>query len=153
MDRYVEQNSLLVLFVEWGGVIVLLSLVLAPFGMLYLRRYRSQSWKHIIGTYGISILVYIAILVFIPFVKSSLEETFGSSYWLVRSIEEASFKVSWLYPFAVLPMSIFYVTYIKFKNLTGKRLYWASFGALSLVIVFSAIFSFYLVVAIGGSGS
>lgn len=133
MKTYLEPNETIAFLVEWGGFVVFLALVLAPFLIIRYRWFRPTRIWHIVGAYAASFGVLIPLILIINKIDRLIYYNFINTHWIQEPLGNILFRGNIL--LLIWPLLIFYSTKLLFGNLTKKRF----FIALTIAILFLAL--------------
>lgn len=149
---YLEPNPLLAFFIEWGGLVLVLALVLSPFAIILLRRFRPTRWKHIILAYVSSFAMF-ALLIFIDSKFDRwLLNNFINTAWIQQPFEDIALK-ELLLMLLIYPLSTFYSTKLLYNKFTKKRFFIALVITLLFFVTLVTILFYVMAIVLGQIGS
>lgn len=144
MKPYLTENLPLATLIEWGGLVLVLALVLSPFFIIRLQRFKPTRWRHIVGAYVSSLAIYFAIEFLISKIDRWLLENFINTSWIQTPFEEILFKIT-IFLLFFYPISTFYSTKMLFQRFTKLNLFF------SILIAITIFFLISLTLIIGGA--
>ena len=106
---YLEPNNTIAFLVEWGGLVLFLALVLAPFLIIRHRLFRPTRIWHIVGAYAGSFGVFIVLMWVAGKIDEWLLNNFINTGWIQEASDWSILK-NWLLLLFTWPLSIFYAT-------------------------------------------
>ena len=138
-----EHQTIAAPIIEWGGLFLLLLIILSPLLVIRHPYFRPTRWWHVIGAY-LGSFALLFLLEFSPLISRPLIiATLFNSVELAQAYDNATFMtLQWL--LFLYPLSIFYCTYLLYEKLDLKKI----FASLLLsTIIFCALIAggFYLI--------
>jgi len=150
--QFLGENSILAFVIEWGGLILLLALVLAPFYIIRRPRFKPTKWRHIIGAYVGSFGLFLLIFWLLGEVDKWIFNNIYGGEWAQESLLDASFKEVLLL-MLIWPLSFFYSIKLLFKELHLRHFFLALMLAISLFVVLVKVWFFLIAYGLGQIGS
>ena len=105
--------------IGWGGMLVLILVILSPFLIIRFRYFRPTHWWHIAGAYGISFVIYFFLLLNTPVNHWFIYNIFNSPE-LYQAFDAAIFKTFILFV-PIYPLLTFYSAKLLYGTFTIKR--------------------------------
>lgn len=152
MKPYLEPNATVAFLVEWGGFVLFLALVLAPFFIIRYRWFRPTRIWHIVGAYAASFGVFVLYEYITGVIHDDwLRNNFINYGWLSTALSDGELK-TWLVLSITWPLSIFYSTKLLYLNLTKKRFFIALLIAVLFFLILITIMMFVVASVLGQIG-
>lgn len=151
MKPYLEPNPLLAFFIEWGGLVLVLALVLSPFAIILLRRFRPTRWKHIILAYVSSFVMFALVFFVISKIDKWLLSNFINTAWIQQPLRNILFRET-LVLLLVYPLSTFYSVKLLYNKFTKKRFFISLAIAFLFFVTLVTILTYFVVWGLGHIG-
>jgi hypothetical protein len=131
---YLMRHPVLVPVIEWGGALLLTSLVLIPFLLLFIPRLRPIKWSYVGVAYLSSVGIYSALWWYLTSYENWLEIVFSKNHWLDRAFLWAQLR--WMLgSLIVWVVSPFLVVKAKYRSFTKLRIVAAFIVAIINLII------------------
>jgi len=149
MTTYLTNSGFLVPLIQWGGLVLILALVLCPFFIIRLPRFKPAKWRHIIGAYLISFVTYFATY----YLWITLDEWAANNrvynYYLVQS--PFFFGLFWATNALLIgyPLLIFYSSKLLYGSINRKRFYISLGIAIPMFILLVSTIIFVMAYGMG----
>ena len=145
-------NSALAFVIEWGGLLLLLAIVLSPFFIIRLPRFRPTKWRYIVGAYLGSFLILIVLFLIFNRINSLIVNNLFRTKQLIDAYDNAVLK-AFLLPIFLLPLLCFYSIKLVKQKLQLKEFLYATGSAIVLFFVLLFIFVFIIGYGLGQIGA
>lgn len=148
---FLQPNETLAFLIEWGGLILFLALVLAPFFVLLLKKFRPTRWHHIVLAYLSSFGILSCLIFIISTIDTWFLNNFVNTAWLNDPLDNIIFR-STLPLLSSWPLAIFYSTKLLYKKFTKKRFFISLGLSILFFITLVVILAYVVVVGLGHIG-
>jgi hypothetical protein len=153
MTTYLTNSGFLVPLIQWGGLVLILALVLCPFFIIRLPRFKPTKWRHIIGAYLISFVTYFATY----YLWMKLEDwILNKHFYNYYKVEDPFFFVFlWTINTLILsyPLLVFYSTKLLYGSINRKRFYISLGIALLMLAILIWILILYIFAGLAQIGN
>jgi len=133
--------------IEWGGLLLLLFITFSPFLIIRHRMFKPTRWRHIVGAYASSFLIFVAIYQFYN-VSGEIFESFLSIGDLYYSYDMAFIRNIFL-PMFIYPLLVFYSAKLLHETLSKKVLLASMIFSIILFTILFAIAIYFVAYGLG----
>lgn len=142
-----EHQEIAAPIIEWGGLFLLLFIILSPFLAIRHQYFKPTRWWHVVGAYTASFLIYL-FLVF----NSTIDQ------WLIHNmlnsieLSDAHFQANWkilLLFIVIYPLLVFYSARILYGSFNLKRFLVSVLISTALFVMLSVLFIGLMVYGLG----
>ena len=141
MKPYLVENAQLAFLIEWGGLILVLALVLSPFLVIRLQRFKPTRWRHIVGAYVGSFVLFLSTIKIVDCIGNWTIENFINAGWIQEAITNLLFKEI-LLSVVIYPLLIFYGTKLVKTQFTKLNFFTSLFLSVVLFIGLAIILAY-----------
>lgn len=134
--------------IEWGGMILLLIIILSPFLVIRHRIFRPTRWWHIVGAYFGSFAILAGLAIAIEIFDKWIIYNYLNSIELAAAYGDATFKAVLLLLIGY-PLLTFYGSVLLYGAYTRRRLFLTLLTAVSAFLVLAAS-AFFLIMSFVG---
>jgi|GEM_PF-3501042 len=129
-----EHQTIAAPIIEWGGLFLLLFVILSPFLIIRHRYFKPTRWWHVVGAYFSSFLILFLIEWLLGKIDQWLIQNYLNTVDLYRAYDSATFR-RFLWLIALYPLLIFYGQYLLFGRLNLKKIVLGFIFALFMLFV------------------
>lgn len=137
----IAHQNIAVPVIEWGGLFLLLFIILSPFLIIRHHYFRPTRWWHIVGAYVGSIALFLIHFPLLDLLNPLLTRHVLTTWDLYGAYQQAGLRfflnILWIYPALT-----FYSTLLLFQHFNLKN-FFTTLGVAILMVVVIGILTIY----------